>query len=77
MAASTPTPTEARLQSGSSGGRLRSGPAVDLGGVTSTYSDNRRLLLPLCVANELLLPRGLDLGLAGSTPFEDFFILKN
>jgi hypothetical protein len=72
-AASTPTPTEARLQSGSGGGRLRSGPVADLDGATSTYSDSRRLLLPLCVADCLLLPRRLDLGLAGSDPFEDFF----
>jgi hypothetical protein len=47
--------------------------AVDLGGATSTYSDSRRLLFPLCVADGLLLPRRLDLGLAGSDPFEDFF----
>jgi hypothetical protein len=76
-AASTPTPTKVRLQSGSGGGRLRSRPAADLGGATSTYSDNRRLLLPLCVANGLLFPRGLDLGLAGSAPFENFLFLKN
>jgi hypothetical protein len=73
MAASTPTPTEVRLQSGSGGGRLGYGLATDLGSVSLTYSDSRRLLLPLCVADGLLLPRRLDLGLAGSNPFEDFF----
>jgi hypothetical protein len=78
MAASTPTPTptEVRLQSGSGGGRLGYGLATDLGSVSLTYSDSRWLLLPLCVADGLLLLRRLDLGLAGSNPFEDFFFQK-
>jgi hypothetical protein len=40
-------------------------PTADLGGVTSTCSDGRWLLLPLCVADGGLHPRCLDLGLAG------------
>jgi hypothetical protein len=49
-------------------GGLESRSAADLGGATSTCSDGRRLLLPLYVADDGLLPRRLDLGLAGLDP---------
>jgi hypothetical protein len=59
-------PHEATLQSRSGGSRLGSGLTADLGGTTSTCNDNRRLSIPLCVADGSLLPRCLDLGLVGS-----------
>jgi hypothetical protein len=49
-------------------GGLRSRPAADLGGATSTCNNDQRLLLPLYMADDSLLPRCLDLGLAGSDP---------
>jgi hypothetical protein len=52
---------------------LRSRPAADLGGATTTYSDGRRLLHPLYMADGGLLPRLLDLGLAGLDLGRGFF----
>jgi hypothetical protein len=45
--------------------------------VSSTYGDERRLLLPLHVADGGLFPRRLDLGLAGSIRVEDYFLFSN
>jgi hypothetical protein len=52
---------------------LRFRPMADLGSATSTCSYGWRLLLPLYVTDGGLLPRRLDLGLAGLDPGQDFF----
>jgi hypothetical protein len=56
-------------------GGLRSRPAADLGDATTTYSDGRQLLLPLYMADGGLLPRLLDLGLAGLDLGRGFFFI--
>jgi hypothetical protein len=57
-------------------GGLRSRPAADLSSATSTCSDGWWLLLPLYVADGSLLPRRLDLDLAGLDPGQGFFIFE-